>query len=798
MRGVWVGVILTFVWLDNARSFQFESTLDHVRTKTSADIQQAAVENLIKRTLPGRYSNFSVVIDPHISNNGKDVFKLEKVGEVVKITGTTGVAAASAFNHYLKYFCQCHISWEVSQLNLPDVLPEVNLTITFNDRFRYYQNVCTSSYSFAWWDWAQWEKHIDWIVLNSFNFVLAFTGQEAIWQRVYQKLNLTDADISEHFAGPAFLAWLRMGNLRGWGGPLSQAWHERSIQLQHNILDRMRSFGIITILPAFAGHVPRSFKNLFPNTNMTLMSKWNNFADVYCCPYFIDPTEDLFQTVGKMFLEEQISAFGTDNVYNCDSFNEMEPQSTDLEYLANVGKSIYSAMKQVDPNATWVMQGWLFVHSFFFWTPNRAKALLTSIPKGSMIVLDLQSEQFPQYDRLDQYYGQPFIWCMLHNFGGTLGMHGSSSIINKRVIETRNANGSTMIGTGLTMEGINQNYVMYDLMTEFAWRDEPVNLSQWFRNYSIRRYGKEDVNAEAAWEILRGSVYDFSGSERLRGHFAITRSPDLNIETWSWYKYTDLFEAWNSLLTAADNLKDSPGYLHDLVDVTRQVLQANGDIYYDKLIDTFNAKNTTDFQKAATIFREIFKDLESILATNEAFLIGKWIESAKKCANNTIEEKLYEYNARNQITLWGPFGEILDYAVKQWSGMVQDYLYPRWDSFIEFMNTSLAYEIPFNQKLTKTLIFLLYEEPFCFSNKVYPTEATGDTIEIARQIHKKYWYTNSSHALIDIKALPAKPKKTRSKSKKPCEACQQKPHLGLRRTVSKMKDLNNLHTYLIY
>lgn len=32
-----------------------------------------------------------------------------------------------------------------------------------------------------------------------------------------------------------------------------------------------------------------------------------------------------------------------------------------------------------------VMQGWLFVHSFFFWTTDRAKALLTSVPKVSGI-----------------------------------------------------------------------------------------------------------------------------------------------------------------------------------------------------------------------------------------------------------------------------------------------------------------------------------------------------------------------------------------------------------------------------
>lgn len=32
------------------------------------------------------------------------------------------------------------------------------------------------------------------------------------------------------------------------------------------------------------------------------------------------------------------------------------------------------------------------------------------------------------------------------------------------------------------------------------------------------------------------------------------------------------------------------------------------------------------------------------------------------------EKQLYEYNARNQITLWGPRGEIVDYANKQWAG----------------------------------------------------------------------------------------------------------------------------------
>ena len=51
-----------------------------------------------------------------------------------------------------------------------------------------------------------------------------------------------------------------MGNLRGWGGPLSDNWHNDTLELQHKILERMRSFGMIPVLPGFAGHVPRAME----------------------------------------------------------------------------------------------------------------------------------------------------------------------------------------------------------------------------------------------------------------------------------------------------------------------------------------------------------------------------------------------------------------------------------------------------------------------------------------------------------------------------------------------------------
>lgn len=44
--------------------------------------------------------------------------------------------------------------------------------------------------TFAWWDWERWEKEIDWMALQGINLPLAFTGQEAIWQKVFQAILL--------------------------------------------------------------------------------------------------------------------------------------------------------------------------------------------------------------------------------------------------------------------------------------------------------------------------------------------------------------------------------------------------------------------------------------------------------------------------------------------------------------------------------------------------------------------------------------------------------------------------------
>ncbi|KAK9875682.1 hypothetical protein WA026_009478 [Henosepilachna vigintioctopunctata] len=721
----------------------FEGTLGHLtkNSRRNKDAQTIAVKDLIKRILPDHAKYFSISIDDTEIDDGKDFFKLESLRNgSVNIMGTNGVAAATGFNYYLKYYCKCHISWETQQLKMPEELPYVNVKIKFNDRFRYYQNVCTTSYSFVWWDWNQWEKHIDWMVMNSFNLVLAFNGQEAIWTQVYQELGLSQDDIDDYFTGPAFLSWLRMGNVRKWGGPLSLGWHERSFMLQKAIVKRLRSFGVVTVLPAFAGHLPRAFKRLYPNVSMVKLGAWNDFNDTYCCPYFLNPMEQLFQVIGKKFIQKQIDAFGTDNIYSCDSFNENTPPSGNLSYLSNVSKAIFGAMTSADSKAIWLMQNWLFVNEVEFWSKDRAKALITAIPKGHMIILDLQSEQFPQYFEFEQYFGQPYIWCMLHNFGGTLGMYGNSDIINERPIKARLDENSTMIGTGLTMEGINQNYVIYDLMTETAWRNEPANLGEWFTNYTIRRYGKRNDDVIDVWLFLQKTVYNLKTLRRMRGQYAVTRTPSWSIKTWIWYDANDLYKNIDKFIKAYFDLKTSDGYKHDVVDLFRQNIQVYNDQIYNWLRDAYRKKNVAHFQMFSEIFLNFFDGMEKILSSNKAFSLSEWVKSARKAATNPSEKDWFEYNARNQITLWGPNGEIMNYAIKQWSGVVSDFIAPRWRVFLQYANETLITNTTFDEKYIRQKMFKDVEEPFTFKKSQAFVEATGDITDIVEEYKRKWYY----------------------------------------------------------
>lgn len=193
----------------------------------------------------------------------------------------------------------------------------------------------------------------------------------------------------------------------------------------------------------------------------------------------------------------------------------------------------------------------------------------------------------------------------------------------------------------------------------------------------------------------------------------------------------------NDLLQVpADRVNDL--FRHDVVDVTRQMIQNKVDQFYPKIVGDYAAFNLSSLQMHTTQFEHMLEDLDRILKTNKAFLLGRWLESAKAIATSDLEAENYEFNARNQITTWGPNGEIVDYAMKQWAGMVADYCLPRWKIFFEELVSSAKKRKRVNMNKCRRLVFKTIEEPFSTNRKQYPVEPSGDALAIARKIHEKW------------------------------------------------------------
>nr|XP_018677098.1 PREDICTED: alpha-N-acetylglucosaminidase-like isoform X4 [Musa acuminata subsp. malaccensis] len=141
-----------------------------------------------------------------------------------------------------------------------------------------------------------------------------------------------------------------------------------------------------------------------------------------------------------------------------DTFDENTPPVDDPKYISSLGSAIYKGMQSGDDDAIWLMQ-----------------ALLHSVPIGRMVVLDLFAEVKPIWVKSKQFYGVPYIWCMLHNFAGNIEMYGILDAIALGPIEACTSENSTMI---------------------------------WVDLYATRRYGRSVPTLQDAWQILYHTLYN--------------------------------------------------------------------------------------------------------------------------------------------------------------------------------------------------------------------------------------------------------------------------------------------------
>ncbi len=692
------------------------------------------INNLLERIDKGASQRFKI----ELIKSDKDFFELDQNGTKVVIRGNNYINIATGINWYLKYHAGIHLSWNGMEAKLPKNLPTINKKERYETDLdlRYNFNYCTYSYSMAFWDWQRWEKEIDWMALHGINLPLAIVGEECVWFNMLKKLGYTKDEINRFIAGPAFLAWWEMNNLEGWGGPNPDSWYMQQEALQKKILKRMREYGMEPVFPGYSGMVPHD-ANEKMGLNVAESGIWNG----YVRPAFLQPTDKRYQEIASLYYKEKEALFGKANYYSMDPFHESK-LTNEVDFAAS-GKAVMDAMKKVNPKAVWVIQGW---------TENPRPEMINELKEHDLLILDLFSECRPMWGieslwkREKGYEQHDWLFCMLLNFGANVGLHGRMDQLLDNFYQTKtNPLAKNIKGIGLTMEGIENNPIMFELMSELPWRSEKVTKESWVKNYTFARYGVNNPKIEEAWTILANTLYNCPAGNNQQGpHESIfCGRPSLNnfqVSSWSkmqnFYDPTVSEDAAQHMLNVADQYRGNNNFEYDLVDIVRQALADRGRIVYNQTIADFKSFDKKRFKRDSEEFLNLILLQDELLGTRREFRVGNWIQQARSLGNTVEEKDLYEWNARVQITTWGnrvcaDDGKLRDYAHKEWNGILKDFYYKRWESYFKTLQDQL------DGKPETLIDFYAMEEPWTLDKNIYTAEGEGDCISIAKRVFEK-------------------------------------------------------------
>lgn len=696
-----------------------------------AQLWSNPVNGLLERIDSGASKKFII----QVKKGQSDFFELDQKGDKVVIRGNNYVNIATGLNWYLKYYAGIHLSWNGMAAKLPESLPKVSTPVRkeTNLSLRYDFNYCTYSYTMAFWDWERWEKEIDWMALHGINLPLAVVGQECVWKNMLEKLGYSKEEINKFIAGPAFLAWWAMNNLEGWGGPNPDSWYTQQEALQKKILKRMREYGIEPVFPGYSGMVPHD-ANKKLGLNVTEPALWNGFTR----PAFLLPTDSRFNEIASLYYKELEKLFGKANYYSMDPFHELEDAGS-VDFDA-AGKAVLKAMKDVNPKATWVIQGW---------TENPRPEMIKNLNNGDILILDLFSECRPMWGipsiwkREKGYEQHDWLFCMIENFGGNVGLHGRmDQLLNNFYLTKNNPLAAHLKGIGLTMEGSENNPVMFELMCELPWRPEKFTKEEWLKDYLFARYGVRDEKITQAWSILADGIYNcpFGNNQQGPHESIFCGRPGLNnFQASSWSKMQNYYDPTSTeaaarlMLEVADKYKGNNNFEYDLVDIVRQSLSDRGRIVYNQTIADFKSFDKKSFAAHSQEFLNILLAQNRLLGTRSEFRVGRWIEQARNLGTTPEEKDLYEWNARVQITTWGNRvcandGGLRDYAHKEWNGLLKDFYYKRWAAYWQTLQDVL------DGKPMVELDYYAMEEPWTLAHNPYASQPEGDCVSVAKEV----------------------------------------------------------------
>lgn len=612
----------------------------------------------------------------------RDAFTLRSVNGKILVEASTASAAAFGVHWYLKYYCHRSMSHMGDQLAPVDHLPVLAQPVHMDAfaTYRYALNYCTYNYTMSFYNLKDWERELDWMALNGVNLMLVANGQEAVWQDVLEKLGYTAAEIQAFITGPAYNAWWLMGNIQGWGGPMTKAEIASRSGLTRKMLERMKLLGIEPVMPAFYGMVPSSLKNKV-KANIVDQGTWGYFTR----PDILDPSDSLFQVMGKLFYDATKKLYGKDlHFFSGDPFHEGGKHGN--IQLRAAGNKIQSTMQAAFAGAVWVLQGW---------QSNPDKELIAGVNKKDLLIQELFGENTHNWETRGGYEGTPFIWCTVTNFGERPGINGKLQRFADEVDRIRKGPYAGLCkGVGIMPEGIDNNPVVYELLLELGWHQNKVEVRDWIRDFILARYGKVSDQVAAAWQLLLKSAYssDLGYAEGPPENILCAR-PALQLKSVSsWgrlakkYNLQTYLKAVDLFVSAWPDFSDLQTYRIDLISLLMQQIGSDADSLHAAIAAAYAKKNLMLFREKSESFLRLFDLADKILSTDPFYRLSTYLKQAQDLDGR---KGIRENNVHNLImlnTYWGgndPKEDNLhEYAYKEWAPLMVDFYKARWSLYL--------------------------------------------------------------------------------------------------------------------
>ncbi len=680
---------------------------------------------VIEKLIGNRVNDFELSIVENDSNEG-DWFEVEASANKVKIKGTSNVVICYAAYSFLKDIGAVLVSWEGNRIDLPSTWPKYYKKESTPFKYRNYLNVCAYGYTTPWWDWQRWNREIDWMALHGINMPTAMEGQEIVWQQLWKEYGVTDNQLKEHFTGPAFLPWQRMGNINSHEGPLPQEWINKKSILQKKILQKMKALGMHPVVPAFSGYVPKAFAEMHTNSKISELSGWSGGG--FKSTFLLDPKDPLFTEIGKRFIEIYAELYGQADFYLADSFNEITPPvsvENKNEELSDYGNAIFETINKAAPGATWVLQGWLFGNDKEFWTKEATKAFLSKVPNNKMIVQDFANDRYKVWENQEAFYGKQWTYGYVHNYGGSNPVYGDLHFYNTELKGLlHNAKKGNVVGYGVMPEGLNNNSVVYEYIYDLPWKQGNQPVNDWLHTYLKARYGKNtNDNVFKAWQLLKESVFitkywDTRWWDSRAGAYLFFKRPTEKITEFEGNPgdKEKLRQAIDFLNEEADKFDKSNLYTYDLVNFSRHYYSLELD---DLLIQCVKAYQKKELDKGDALYNDIETlalKIDAMLAGQKLNNLNSWLSDAWSYGDSNETSKNYLKNAKMLITFWGGEGHLSDYASRAWHGMYKEFYWQRWKQFLQVLRESVIANQPFNEDKERQDI-QKWEIQWCESDK---------------------------------------------------------------------------------